>query len=98
PVLIVRQGFEGGARMGRDGVGDSRVGPLGRSPACWFQFTRSLTVFGCLLLCVVFLRFVLLLRNRPGGGGQKKQRSERNVDPSSAHKTPRGWTDRLCNY
>src|SRR6266516_2039222 len=97
--LVMRlQGFECGALLVRNDVGHILVEPLPESPACGFQFTRPLNVFGYLLLCVLFLRIVLLLRNRPGGGRQKKQRSKRNVDPSSAHKTPRGWTDRLRNY
>ena len=98
PLFIRLQGFECGALLVRNDVGHILVEPLAKSPACGFQFTRPLNVFGYLLLCVLFLRIVLLLRNRPGGGGQKKQRSKRNVDPSSAHKTPRGWTDRLGNY
>ena len=70
----------------RNDVGYVFIEPLSEHAARVFLFARPFR--GLRLFCVFSFGFIFLLGNRPGRRSQKKQGSEGDKDPSSAHKTP----------
>ena len=86
----------GGTLFVRNNVGYIFIKPFFEDPARIFLFARPLR--GLRFSLILSFGIIFLLGQHPGRRSQKKQGSEGDKDPSSAHKTPRGETAKHHEY